>query len=389
MKLFSTLLIVFSLLSSFTTYATVVISNGLTHIHEGAQGRKIRGTIEVKNIGELPEKIIVSKQDLLKYCDPQSPDNIAPLNHDRSLNNWVELNVLEKELAPGEEFSVLYDITVPANEALEGSYWTMIIVEISRPIKRNQMDHGFMIDSKIRYGIQVITNIGNNLDTNKGIIASQDTQEGDSTAVSNMDSISDSNNVAEVESTDSTSNEILIDSAIVEIDSLLSSDSSIVETDSLLLNDSTHIATIDSAVINSNEVTETDSTTQVAESGSDEESDDEYEDDEYEDEEEGENLLEFIGLKLDKREGVQFIYTKLENYDIYLMNIAIIIDIYDENAELVKRIESPLKKLYPSSCVEFEIPLEEILPGEYDAVIVADYGKDLYGINVSLTIDAE
>ncbi len=353
MKLFSTLFLAFNILFMFSVNATVVVSNGLTHIHESAQGNTIRGTIEVKNIGELPEKIIISKQDLLKYCDPESSDNKPALNHSRSLNNWIDLSVLEKELSPGEEFSIIYDISVPDDESLLGSYWTMVIVEISRPIKRNQMDHGFTIDSKIRYGIQVITNIGQTTDLNEN----QDSTE-DSSSVNNP--ISDS----------------LANTKIDSINNMVSDSTINMELDS-------------TSIANSNSLEGMDSTAIATDSISDEQmADDEYEEgEEYGNEEEEQDLLDFIDLKLDKRDGVQFVYTKLENYDVFMMNIAIIIDIYDEYGELVKKLETSLKKLYPNSCVQFEIPLEDILPGNYDAIIVADYGKDLYGINVSLTID--
>ncbi len=403
MKLFSTLFLILSLLFSIETHATVVVSNGLTHIHEGSQGQTIRGTIEVKNIGEIPEKIIVSKQDLLKFCNPDSPDNPITLNHDRSLNNWIDLSVLEKELSPGEEFNIIYDIAIPEDGSLIGSYWTMVIVEIARPIKRNAMDHGFMIDSKIRYGIQVITNIGTGssiYSTETKLMESDSTLStdslsinSDSTLVLSMDSLktsqlkmedSLSTEIDSLNSVDSLNNEIAIeDSLLTEIDSLNSVDSlnnEIAIHDSIALTD-----TLNLEVENIDSLTLSDSDSLTDEYNSEIGDDEGY----YEEEiiEEEESLLEFIELKKDIREGVQFIYTKLENYDIFLMNIAIIIDLYDENGEHIKKIETPLKKLYPNSCAIFEIPLEEIPAGQYDAIIVADYGKDLYGINVSLTID--
>ncbi len=347
----------------FSVQATVVVSNGLTHIHESSVGNTIRGRIEVKNIGELPEKIIISKQDILKFCNPGSPDNPQILNHDRSLNDWIDISVLEKELSPGEEFSIIYDIAIPENDSLLGSYWTMVIVEIARPIKRNQMEHGFMIDSKIRYGIQVITNIGSN---HTPLLTEVIVSEIDES--NHNDSISPSDSTMTTSETTQTTEDSTLTTAIK--DTITSSDSLDAVSDQ-----STTIDSLMTTALNDSIINEEDSNNE----------------EEYleEEEEEESSLLEFVDLKLDKRENVQFVYTKLENYDIFLMNIAIIIDIYDEFGEHIKKIETPLKKLYPGSCIVFEIPLHEIPAGDYDAIIVADYGKDLYGINVSLTIDEE
>lgn len=299
MKFYSALCFALALLICSTVEATVVVSNGLTHIHESTIGNKIRGSINVKNIGEISEKIIIYKQDLLKFCDEGAPENPPAENHPRSLNSWIDISTLEKELAAGEEYSIIYDITVPNDENLNGSYWNMVIVEIARPVKRNQMDHGFTIESKIRYGIQIITNIGN-------LGNEEDVYVSDSTA------------------------------------------------------------------------TKADAVTAEGE-----------EEEEYE-EDEGEELIEFVALELKEKDGFRYVETVIENSDVFMRNIAIVVDIIDpETLDEVAKIETPLKKVYPNSCTTFEIPMQEVAPGEYEALFTADYGKDLFGINVPLTIDAE
>jgi hypothetical protein len=80
-------------------------------------------------------------------------------NHDRSLDKWFTTNVDEKILAPREEYAIYYTIKVPPGTDVTGTYWSILMVEVADPIKEEQ-ENGFTVESKVRYGVQVIADFG-------------------------------------------------------------------------------------------------------------------------------------------------------------------------------------------------------------------------------------
>jgi hypothetical protein len=83
-----------------------------------------------------------------------------------SLGKWLSTNVDERTLAPNEEYDVLYSILVPSKGVEDGSYWQVIMVEGADVLKEKNIN-GFAVNSKVRYAIQVIANVGS--DQNSGI----------------------------------------------------------------------------------------------------------------------------------------------------------------------------------------------------------------------------
>jgi hypothetical protein len=134
-----------------------VILNGLTHIHESANGSVITGKIKVQNNSKTETKIIVYNEDLMISCS--KPLDYTKINsHERSLGNFIKTNIEEKTLQSNEVYDIVYTITIPTE--LKGSYWSIIMIEGVAPIKE-EVENGIKIDSKVRYAVQVIANAGN------------------------------------------------------------------------------------------------------------------------------------------------------------------------------------------------------------------------------------
>ncbi len=148
-----------SMLICSSSFGSVVILNGLTHIHSAIAGGSTTGKISVQNNGSKDEKIIIYQEDLLLSCDRTTVYEKVN-SHARSSADWLHLNVSEKVLKPNEVYEVRYTVNVPSQTGIQGSYWSIVMIEGVSPIKE-EVESGVKIDSKIRYAIQIINNIGN------------------------------------------------------------------------------------------------------------------------------------------------------------------------------------------------------------------------------------
>ncbi len=158
MKKISILLLLF--FSSLKTFSSIVILNGLTHVHSGDAGTRIDGKIKVRNDSSKENRIIVYKQDLVLSCDNTSIFEYKDINSNpRSMGSWLQVNVDEKILAPHEEYDLNYTINVPKSINQKGSYWSILMIEGADPIRKED-NQALQVGSKIRYAIQLITEIG-------------------------------------------------------------------------------------------------------------------------------------------------------------------------------------------------------------------------------------
>ncbi len=151
-------LLLLSIGTAFWCDASVLITNGLTHVHEMVGAKEDKGVIYIKNVGDQPERLEIYFRDLMVDCENDN-QYVDPGTTQRSNAGWIRLSTEEKILQPGEEFPLRYDIRLP-NEDLAGSFWSLLMVEVKRPIDTASMRFGVSVNSNIRYAIQLITNVG-------------------------------------------------------------------------------------------------------------------------------------------------------------------------------------------------------------------------------------
>ncbi len=144
--------------SCFSAEGAIVVLNGLTHIHNATSGTELQGKVRLKNDGKGPARILIYRQDLVAECG-KSPDYVNNSGSAYSLSRWLSTNVDEKTLAAGEEYEVIYTVKIPLDEAVNGSYWQVLMVEGADPVKEESV-HGVSVNSKVRYAIQVVVNVG-------------------------------------------------------------------------------------------------------------------------------------------------------------------------------------------------------------------------------------
>lgn len=259
------LLLIFVFFTSYTN-ASVIILNGLTHVHNTSKGGVIEGEIIMQNMSKINQRVNIYLNDLEQNCENTT------IYHDsiilpRTLAKWIKFNTTEKVLTPKEKFSLTYTITIPSefdSAQLDfGSFWSGLMIELAKPINE-ETQQGVQLNSKIRYCIQVIANVG------------------------------ESNNP----------------------------------------------------------------------------------------------VIEFEDISFAKKDSTAYdMSMQLANVGDYLVQPTVLLELFDNMGNSVAKTEAVFKKVYPNSCKDFQLILKDIPQGEYDGVLIADYGGEIYGVNLTVNID--
>lgn len=136
-------------------FASIVITNGLTHTHNVKEGTVYKGIITIENTAKTSQNVKLYQKDYSYKADGTSYYN-DPGSNERSNLQWIKLNTNLLKLEAKGKVDVAYEIVVPTNIDA-GSYWSVIMVEPVDEIKPSNDKPGVQIKSVIRYSIQIIT----------------------------------------------------------------------------------------------------------------------------------------------------------------------------------------------------------------------------------------
>lgn len=124
-----------------------------------APGEQYTGTIRVRNAGAEPRQARVSAADYRFHADGRTffeqPGTVA-----RSNAAWVRFTPAQLTLAPGEEATVAYTVSVPADAGLRGTYWSVLMVEAVDDVPAAVRAGRVGIAPSIRYAVQLATHVG-------------------------------------------------------------------------------------------------------------------------------------------------------------------------------------------------------------------------------------
>ncbi len=153
------LLLIQTLLFSFIADANILVLNGLTHETVSQPGGTYRERIEIQNSGTEKKDVRIYIRDYwFSYTGESRHDEPGTLT--RSNASWVQFNPELLTLAPNEKGYVDFEVNVPQNDSLKGTYWSVIMVEGIVPPDTTASSGGVKINTAIRYAVQIITNIG-------------------------------------------------------------------------------------------------------------------------------------------------------------------------------------------------------------------------------------
>jgi hypothetical protein len=253
-KLF--LLVSFILTYTFSS-ANVVVLNGLTHIHKSPSGNIITGVVKLKNTKNTEQRVIIYFNDLFQECGKETILT-TDSTHLNSISKWFSTNINERVLKANEEYELLYTINIPNDVELKGSFWGVLMVEIEKPIKEDELEYGVKLESKVRYGIQIIADINERVPSE----------------------------------------------------------------------------------------------------------------------------LEFYNVEIDEVDSSKIINVDVQNNGIFFVQPTLILEVFNEDGEQAKKLEVKFKKIYPNSCKAFSLDISDLPKGTYTAVLVADYGENMFAIDL-------
>lgn len=144
--------------------APVSVVGGLTREATLQPGAKTEGRIILRNNTEQPQEVKVYQTDYLFWADGRNQYG-EPGSTPRSNARWIVHTPQQLTVPPKSTESVYYTIQAPAQEALRGTYWSMLMVEpvAADTLEPPQPEEGKVtigIRSVMRYAIQMVTHIG-------------------------------------------------------------------------------------------------------------------------------------------------------------------------------------------------------------------------------------
>ena len=158
-------LIIFLVLLPEFCPARVRINGSLTREKTVEPGETYEEVILLMNSEETSCEVKVYQTDYMFFCDGRNMYGDAG-HESRSNAKWLTLNPNRLIIPPHEKASVYYSIEVPEDTHLTGTYWSMVMVEqipATSPesiVSRENDKITMSVQTVIRYGIQIITHIG-------------------------------------------------------------------------------------------------------------------------------------------------------------------------------------------------------------------------------------
>ncbi|MEA4936152.1 MAG: hypothetical protein VB102_05855 [Paludibacter sp.] len=150
---------------SMSANASVEVLGSLKHAYKVKPGDVIKGEIKIQNNDSTDQEVKVYQTDLLYNLEEKTFYD-EPGNNKRSNAQWIQFSPKSVILKSKEVRLVQYEIMVPQNSELKGTYWSVIMVEGVVPIDPNQKGD-LNIRTVTRYAIQMVTDMS---ETGNGLL---------------------------------------------------------------------------------------------------------------------------------------------------------------------------------------------------------------------------
>ena len=142
----------------------VTILGGLTHEATLQPGGRMEGSIQLNNDTDSIAVVKLYQTDYLFYADGRTEYG-DPGSMRRSNAGWISISPLHVSIPPGETVPVYYEVIVPPETDLTGTYWSVIMVEPGASDQTQELrtadgQAALGLNTVIRYAVQVIVNIG-------------------------------------------------------------------------------------------------------------------------------------------------------------------------------------------------------------------------------------
>jgi hypothetical protein len=144
--------------------AQIVVLGPLNDQVELQPGASHSGTIVIRNGGQAPEDVRLVQYDYTaNYRGENFYTDAGTVA--RSNADWIQISRRQFRVPPGETSTISYTINVPQDESLEGTYWSVLMIE---PIPQDSPESpdyepgqiGVGITSILRYAFTFVSSIG-------------------------------------------------------------------------------------------------------------------------------------------------------------------------------------------------------------------------------------
>jgi len=146
---------------SFTTcLAHLDLPASLTYEKAAESNTHYDDFIPIKNSGDEPLNVKITHVDYL--YNSQGETHFAELGTNaRSNAAWMKLSHHFMTIPPHETTRLHFNVTIPDNRQLQGTYWSMFLIEpVVPPADIPEAKNSVGLQTVVRYGVQVITNVG-------------------------------------------------------------------------------------------------------------------------------------------------------------------------------------------------------------------------------------
>lgn len=145
--------------------AGISVEGGLTREKTAGRGETYQGVITIKNQGDTPQELKIYQSDYRFTCEGVTSYG-NPGEDPRSNAGWIAFSPGRFSVPPQERATLNYTVIVPDDEALLGTYWSMLMIECipesSPEASGAQKERNFSlgITQVMRYAVQMITHLG-------------------------------------------------------------------------------------------------------------------------------------------------------------------------------------------------------------------------------------
>jgi hypothetical protein len=151
---------VLALMWASAAHAGISPESATTEVRSATPGTTYRGTVVVRNSGSKTVDVKLYRTDYAFSADGRS-SYATPGQLPRSNAPWLRLVREQIRLAPGERGSVDYEVSVPNDTQLTGTYWSAVMLEqLGGAEQGTTKEEKVQLRQVVRYAIQVITEIG-------------------------------------------------------------------------------------------------------------------------------------------------------------------------------------------------------------------------------------
>lgn len=140
------------------SFSSVIVVNGLTHIYNGYSGNQIKGEIVLLNNSDVEQTVSFSLNDAIFSCTENRIFSSSQTHKNSSLN-WFDGSLMNKTLSPKEKYTYQFVINIPKEESLRGTYWSILMLDVDKPIKKEKLSQNIGLNTKVRYAISMLTNV--------------------------------------------------------------------------------------------------------------------------------------------------------------------------------------------------------------------------------------